>query len=153
MSFEFTNVSTTCQKLINNAFRKHLNIFVIAYFDDIFVYFKNMNEHVRHVNTMFRCLNEWNLLIKSKKCNFHQTKMKFLNFKIERKKIKINLNKITTIKNWKKFNIVMKILIFFEFTNYNRRFIRRYLHKMLSLMRLTQKSQIWNWNDKTKKIF
>ena len=48
MSFKFTNASTTCQELINNAFKKHLNIFVITYFDDIFVYFKNMNEHVRY---------------------------------------------------------------------------------------------------------
>ena len=71
MSFELTNVLITYQKLINNAFKKHLNIFVIAYFDDIFIYFKNMNEHVRHVDTMFQCLNEWNLLIKLKKCNFH----------------------------------------------------------------------------------
>ena len=136
MLFEFTNVLTTCQKLINNAFKKHLIIFVIAYFDDIFIYFKNMKKHIQHINTVFQCLNKWNLLIKSKKCNFHQKKMKFLNFKIKRKKIKMNSNKIATIENWKKFNIVTKMLTFFEFTNYNRKFIRKYSHKTLSLTEL-----------------
>ena len=53
MSFEFTNASTICQKLINNAFRKHLNTFVIAYFDDIFIYSQNEKKHVQHVHTMF----------------------------------------------------------------------------------------------------
>ena len=141
ISFEFMNIWTTCQKLINNAFKKHLNIFVIAYFNDRFVYFKNINKHVQYVNTMFQCLNKWNSLIKSKKCNFHETKMKFLNFKIKRRKIKINLNKTKTIKNWKKFNIVTKILTFFKFTNYNHKFIKWYLHKTLSLIRLMQKNK------------
>ena len=140
MLFKFTNVLTTYQKLINNAFKKHLNIFVIVYFNDIFIYFINKKKYVQHVNIMFECLNKWNLLIKSKKCTFYTTKMKFLNFMIERKKIKMNSNKITTIKNWKKFNIVTKILTFFKFTNYNRKFIKWYLHKTSSLMQLAQKN-------------
>ena len=35
MSFELINVSTICQEMINDALREHLNVFVIAYFDDI----------------------------------------------------------------------------------------------------------------------
>ena len=58
MSFEFTNALATCQKLINNAFRNYLNIFVIAYFDDIFIYSQNETKHVQHVHSIFRSLNE-----------------------------------------------------------------------------------------------
>ena len=58
MSFEFTNASTTYQKLINNALKKHLNIFVIVYFDDIFIYFKNMKKHVQHINTILKYLKK-----------------------------------------------------------------------------------------------
>ena len=58
MSFELTNASATCQELINNAFKKYLNIVIIAYFDDIFIYFKNKTKHVQHVHQMFCSFNE-----------------------------------------------------------------------------------------------
>ena len=58
MSFKFTNALTTYQELINNALKKHLNIFVIVYFDDIFIYFKNMKKHVQHIKTILKCLKK-----------------------------------------------------------------------------------------------
>ena len=48
---------------------------------------------------------------------------------------------------------MIKILIFLNCTNYNRKFIKRYSHKTLSLTRFTQKEQSWNWNKKTKRTF
>lgn len=153
MSFELTNVSTTYQKLINNAFKKYLNIFVIAYFDDIFIYSQNSEKHVQHVHEMFRSLNEWDLLTKFEKCVFHVFEMNFLKFLIDKNDIRMNSNKTTTVKNWKWSKNVIEILTFLNFTNYNRRFIKRYSHKMLSLTKMTQKKQTWNWNDKTKKTF
>ena len=128
MSFEFTNVSATCQKLINNAFKKYLNIFVIAYFDDIFISSQIKKKHVRHVNAIFRRLNEWNLLTKFEKCVFHFFEKKILKFLIDKNEIKMNSNKTTAIKNWKRSKNVIEILTFLNFTNYNQKFIKRYSH-------------------------
>ena len=153
MSFEFTNVSATYQKLINNAFKKYLNIFVIAYFDDILIYSQNEEEHIRHVHAVFKNLNEWNLLTKSEKCVFHVFEINFLKFLINKNNIKMNLNKTTAVKNWKRSINVIEVLTFLNFTNYNQRFIKRYLHKTLSLTRLTQKELSWNWNEKTERTF
>ena len=58
MSFKFINASTTCQNMINNVLKKHLNIVVITYLNDIFVYFKNLKKHKKHVKTILQCLNE-----------------------------------------------------------------------------------------------
>ena len=99
MPFELTNASATCQELINNVFKKYLNNFVIVYFDNILIYSQNKKEHVQHVHQIFRNLNEWNLLIKSKKCVFHVSKIDFLKFLINKNNIKINSSKTTTIKN------------------------------------------------------
>ena len=98
MSFELINVSTTCQKMINDVLRQHLDIFVIVYLDDILVFFKIMKFHVNHVITIFKCLNEKNLRLKSKKCEFHRKEIDFLNFVIERNEIKIDSEKIRAIK-------------------------------------------------------
>jgi hypothetical protein len=37
MPFGLTNAPATCQELINNVLRAHLDIFVIAYLDDILI--------------------------------------------------------------------------------------------------------------------
>ena len=71
ISFEFINVSTIYQEMINNALREHLNVFVIAYLDDILIYFKTLLKHKQHVQTMLQCLRQRKLLFKSKKCEFH----------------------------------------------------------------------------------
>ena len=71
MSFELINVSTICQKMINDVLREHLNMFVIAYFDDILIYFKILLKHEQHVRTMLQCLKQRRLLLKREKCEFH----------------------------------------------------------------------------------
>ena len=98
MSFELINAPTTCQEIINDALRQHLDIFVIAYLNDILVFFKIMKLHVNHVITVLKCLNERNLRLKSEKCEFHKKEIDFLNFVIERNEIKIDSKKIQAIK-------------------------------------------------------
>ena len=74
MSFELINTLATCQELINNILREHLNIFVITYLDDILVYFKIEEEHIKHINIVSQLLIQKNLLFKSKNANFIRKK-------------------------------------------------------------------------------
>ena len=47
MSFGLTNAPATFQALINITFRKHLDIFVTAYLDDILIYTKGtLEDHI-----------------------------------------------------------------------------------------------------------
>ncbi len=71
MSFELTNVSTTCQKIINDILRQYLNQFVIAYLNDIIIYSKILKEYINYVFKILECLNIKNLHLKLKKCEFH----------------------------------------------------------------------------------
>ena len=71
MLFELTNVSTTCQEIINDTLRQYLNRFVIVYLNDIIIYLNILKEHMNHVFKVLECLNRKNLHLKSKKCEFH----------------------------------------------------------------------------------
>ena len=46
MPFGLTNALATCQALINNVLRHHLDKTVVAYLDDILVYSEDEEEHV-----------------------------------------------------------------------------------------------------------
>ena len=58
MSFEFINVSTTCQEIINDALKKYLNVFVIIYLNDILIFSRIIKEHVKHIFTILNCLKK-----------------------------------------------------------------------------------------------
>ena len=94
MPFELTNASATCQKLINNILREHLDIFIIAYLNDILIYFKTKEEHIKHVNIVLELLMQKNLLLKSEKCEFHKKEVNFLSFIVGNDTIRMNPTKV-----------------------------------------------------------
>jgi Reverse transcriptase (RNA-dependent DNA polymerase) len=49
MPFGLTNIPVLYQSLINNIFRKYLDDFVIAYLNDILIYLKTKEKHIKHV--------------------------------------------------------------------------------------------------------
>ncbi len=100
MSFGLINAPTTCQKMINDALRQYLDIFVIAYLNDIMIYLITLKKHVQHVSQILKCLNERNLRLKSKKCEFHREEVDFLEFVVERHEIRMNPKKIKAVKEW-----------------------------------------------------
>ncbi len=98
MSFELTNASTTCQKIINDTLRQYLNRFVIVYLNNIIIYLKILKEHVSYIFKVLKCLNIKNLYFKSKKCEFHQKKVNFFEFVVKRHEVRMNLKKLQAIK-------------------------------------------------------
>ncbi len=98
MSFELTNASTTCQEMINNALRQHLDRFVIAYLNDIMIYSKTLKEHVSYVSKILECLNARNLHLKLEKCEFHRKEVDFLEFVVGRHEVRMNPKKLRAIK-------------------------------------------------------
>ncbi|KAK3561318.1 hypothetical protein QTP86_030614 [Hemibagrus guttatus] len=82
MPFSLTNAPAVFQALINEVFQDILNKYVIAYIDDILVYFVSFDEHVRHVRAVLSCLQHNNLYVKLKKCEFHHTNVTFLGYVI-----------------------------------------------------------------------
>ncbi len=98
MSCELINVLTTYQKIINNVLRQYLNQFVIIYLNDIIIYLNILKKHINYVFKVLECLNKKNLHLKLKKCEFYQEEIDFLEFVVERHKVRINLEKLQIIK-------------------------------------------------------
>ena len=83
---------------MNNILRKHFNIFVITYLNDILVYSKTKKKHIKYVNIVLELLMQRNLLLKSEKCEFHKREVNFLNFIIENNTIRINSTKVQAVR-------------------------------------------------------
>ena len=98
MPFGLTNAPATFQELINNVLRAHLDIFVVAYLDNILVYSKNKEDYVKHVRTVLRCLDQYNLRVKPKKCKFYKKEVNFLGYVVGVNRVRISEEKIKVVK-------------------------------------------------------
>jgi transposase InsO family protein len=153
MPFGLTNAPATFQALINNVLRKHLDMFVIAYLDDILIYSENEADHVKHVQMVLDCLDKYHLRLKPSKCKFHQTELEFLGHTVGINGVKISEEKIRTIKDWAVPRNVKDVQSFLGFTNFNRTFIKNYSQITLPLTRLTRKEVTWKWDEEQQKAF
>jgi Reverse transcriptase (RNA-dependent DNA polymerase) len=71
MPFKLINASALYQNLINNIFRKYLDDFMIAYLNDILIYSKTKEKHIKHVTVILKALEKANIRINSAKSVFH----------------------------------------------------------------------------------
>jgi len=98
MPFGLTNAPVTCQIIINNALRTHLDHFAIAYLDNILIYSKTESQHIEHVKKILDYLQERRLQLKPEKCEFHKKEVDFLGFLVGVEGIRMDPSKIKSIK-------------------------------------------------------
>ena len=81
MSFSLSNAPASFQGYINKILAKKLNIFVIVYLDDIFIYTEDLRQtHIDAVWWVLDILRKNGLYANLKKCRFYKDKVCFLGY-------------------------------------------------------------------------
>jgi len=70
--------------------------------DNILIFSKTLTEHKAIVKRVLRNLNNNKLLVQTKKCQFHQTKINYLDIIISKSSIKVDPAKIKGVTDWPK---------------------------------------------------
>ena len=97
---------------------KKLNIFVIFYLDDIFIYIKYPSQpHVNAVWWILKQLMKTGLFANLKKCQFCKDKVLFLGYVMFVQEIQIEDKKIKAVKNWPEPKSICNIQVFYRFAN------------------------------------
>ena len=123
MPFKLFNAPASCQTLINDALSEGLDIFVVAYLDDILVFSKNREEHVQHVRWVMEKLREKELKLKLEKCEFFKQEVPFLGSIVGKHGVRPDPAKIKSILEWPEPTNLKDLQSFLRLVNYYRRFI------------------------------
>ena len=78
MPFGLTNAPGTFQRLMNKIMKPVLYESALVYLDDIIVFSKTLEDHIKHLETVFKILAEAGLKLKLKKCDFFKTEINYL---------------------------------------------------------------------------
>ena len=100
MQFGLINALATFQKQINSILGEHLNKFIIAYLNDIIVYLESEEEHREYVKWVLKRLQEEQMLVAIKKCEFFIRRTNFVGFIIKLGKISMDPKKVKAIVSW-----------------------------------------------------
>jgi hypothetical protein len=78
MPFGLTNAPRTFQAVMNDVFRKFLDDFVVVYIDDILIFSRTTEDHLRHVGLILARLRQHRLFAKLSKFEFNRATLPFL---------------------------------------------------------------------------
>ena len=153
MPFGLKNAPGTFQRLMDEILKEYIGEFVIVYLDDIMIYSKNFEEHMRHIDKVLDKLKENNMIVKLKKCQFGKRNIEFLGHIVGRDGLKPDEKKIEKIKQIKVPETVTQVRSFLGLCSYYRRFIKDFARIAKPLYHLVKKEVPFEWTNKQQKAF
>jgi hypothetical protein len=126
MPFGLMNGPNTFMRLMNEVLKDFIGKFVIVYLDDILIFSRTEAEHLMHLATVMRRLQQEKFLINMKKSSFMRTKLFYLGFVIFANELKMDLEKIEVIKDWPSPKSMFEVQSFHGLASFYRKFIRNF---------------------------
>lgn len=152
MPFGLTNAPATFQHLVNTTFTDMLDTCVVAYLDDILIYSETLEQHQSHIRQVLARLRKARLYARPKKCSFYARSVEFLGFIIDADGVRMDPEKLESIRSWPVPNSVRDVQSFLGFTNFYRQFIAGYSGIAAPLTGMT-KSKIFEWTPEAQSAF
>ena len=126
MPFGLCGAPATFQRMINGVMAEHLFECLLVYLDDLLIYSRTFEEHIRHLEKILERLCECGLKLNLEKCSLLQKQVSFLGHTVSAEGVSCQREKTETIQAWPRPATSKDLRSFLGFAGYYRRFVPGY---------------------------
>lgn len=123
MPFGLCNAPGTFQRLMEHCLGHKNFETVLLYLDDVIIYSKSYEDHLKHLAEVFQVLIKHGLKVKPSKCHLLKPQVNYLGHVVSSEGVMPDPEKIAVVENWPTPTTVKEVRSFLGFAGYYRRFI------------------------------
>jgi hypothetical protein len=153
LPFGLSNAVAYFQSVMEEIFARFLHDFLAIYLDDLCVASMTEEEHLEHLEKVFKVCVKWGVCLKLEKCQFFVGEFRYLGLWISENGIKPDIKKVEALVERKAPVNVKEVRSFVSFASYFRKFIEKYGDMSEPLTRLLKKNARWDWGDEQERAF
>src|SRR3989337_3121640 len=132
---------------MNEVLRPVIRRICVVYLDDVIIYSKTLDEHVKNVRTVFRLISNAILQIKQKKCQFFKKEISFLGHRISEKGIQMDPEKIMAMQKVVPPTNLKEVQSILGLFNYYRNFVPDFAKVASPIYKLLKKGIQIVWTE------
>ena len=127
--------------------------FAMTYLDDVIIFSETKEEHLSHIEEIFRRLEAADLKMKRSKCDFFKKHIHYLGHLISADGIRPLKDKLDTIRDMPAPHNSKEVKQFLGLVGYYRKFVPHFAALSRPLTKLTCKDKVFEWTHECRKAF
>ncbi|XP_057985307.1 uncharacterized protein LOC131170265 [Hevea brasiliensis] len=138
---------------MNHVLHHFIGKFVVVYFDDILIYSRSFEDHLKHLRAIFEVLRQEKLYANIKKCTFCHDQVTFLGFVATKHGVEVDKEKVQAIQEWPVPTIIAEVRSFHGLASFYKRFVKNFSTIMTPITECLKKEKEFNWSEAAQKSF
>ena len=127
--------------------------FTRCYIDDIVIWSRSLEEHLQHLETVFKRLREAGLKVHPGKCVFCTDSIDFLGHRISANKLEPQQDKLAAVRDLPSPTDLSSLRAALGLFSYYRKFVLHFSTIAFPLNSLLKKDRSWEWGEKQEEAF
>lgn len=153
LPFGLTTAPSTFERCMETILRGLQWQTCLVYLDDVIVFSKTFEEHLKRLDDVLRRIKDAGLKLKPSKCSFIQSRVSFLGHVVSVNGLETDPEKTKAVQNWSQPKDVTQVRAFLGFCSYYRRFIENFAKVAHPLTQLTCKDKKFEWTLECQEAF
>lgn len=153
MPFGLRNGPSIFQRIMQNVLAPYLWIFSLVYIDDIVIYSKTFDDHVKHLQLVLRAITDAKITLSPSKCHFAYRSLLLLGQKVSRLGLSTHKDKVDAIVQLAEPKNVTELYTFLGMMVYFSAYIPFYAWMAAPLFQLLRKGTRWTWEPVQQEAF
>ena len=153
MPFGLRNGPSIFQRVMQGILSPYLWLFCLVYIDDIVVYSKSYEEHIKHLDLVLQAIENAGITLSPSKCHLFYGSILLLGHKVSQLGLSTHLEKVNAILALERPKKLSQLQTFLDMVVYFSAFIPYYASICAPLFQLLRKGRCWHWGAEEEYTF